>query len=69
MPLNLLDLFRKPHPRVLATRALHDAQRKKLEASMMREYYAAMEVMLSKRAARLEVEVAALSVEGKQDAA
>lgn len=69
MPFNLLDFVRSPHPRVLATRALHDAQRKKLEASIHREYYAAMEAMLSKRVARLEVEVAELSGEDKKDAA
>lgn len=60
----MIDLFapwRRPSALVLASRALEDTLRQRLEMTAHREYYSAMEDMLTQRVDRLREDVAALS--------
>lgn len=53
--------FRTPTPLELAARELEQARRDRLAASASREYYEAMELMLTARIERLVDEIASLS--------
>ena len=57
--MTLLDIFRYPTYFEVATQQLEEAQRIHLEAAKSREYFAAMEIMLAARIARLQAFIAA----------
>lgn len=57
--MKLPRIFRPPSYLEVAAQQLDEAQRTSLEAAKSREYYAAMEVMLAARIARLQAFIAA----------